>query len=275
MKAGVISEKGMRQEMEDYHFLDMDFGGKGWVFAGIYDGHGGKQAAHHASQKLHEVFLRAVLSGLAPQQAFARAYETTSEEIKEQDSGTTAVTIFIREGRVYAANAGDARAIVVGREGLRQLTVDHRLDDTTERQRIVRMGGLVSDPYVRRGLRGLMPTRTIGDSFFKPVGVIATPSVREYEILKDDLMVVAACDGLFDVMSNSDVADFVRKSPQPERLLEALKREVLVKRGGSDNLTIIAVSLDHVPDTKERRRHITRISVARHLVAWLSRKRSG
>ena len=33
-----------------------------------------------------------------------------------------------------------------------------------------------------RGYRGLMPTRTIGDQYFKPVGIIATPSVNEYKI---------------------------------------------------------------------------------------------
>ena len=73
---------------------------------------------------------------------------------------------------------------------------------------------------------------------------MATPSLAEYEITGDDFMLLAACDGLFDVMTNEEVADFARKSPRPGPLLDGLKDEVLVARAGTDNLTIIAVSLD-------------------------------
>jgi len=52
-----------------------------------------------------------------------------------------------------------------------------------------------------------------------------------------------ACDGLFDVMTSEEAADFARRFPQPETLLEVLKTEVLVNRLGSDNLTMIAFSL--------------------------------
>ena len=103
--------------------------------------------------------------------------------------------------------------MVVGSEEFHQLTVDHRLDDTEERRRIEKMGGLIDYPYVVRGRYGLMPTRTIGDAYFKPVGVIATPWVNEYEISRADSFLIAACDGLFDVMSNRQVVEFVRNNP--------------------------------------------------------------
>lgn len=247
MKAAVVSEQGARPEMEDFCFLDLDFAGRGWVYAGVYDGHGGKYAARYASQKLHEVFLSALLSGLTPQRAFVKAYETISNQMKDQGSGATAVDLLIREGRVYVANAGDARAIVVSHKGVRQLSVDHRLDMATERERIVKMGGLISYPYTRRGVNGLMPTRTLGDEYFKAVGIIATPDVREYEVARDDLVVLAASDGLFDVVSNQEAADFARRIREPERLARALTREALLKRFSGDNLTIAVVALQEDP----------------------------
>ncbi len=242
-QTAVISEQGLRPQMEDAHFLDNDFAGREWVYGGIYDGHGGAYAAEYAGRNLNKLFLESIRAGATPEQAFNQAYQAISDELKGQDSGTTAIDFLVEEKEIIAANAGDARAIVVGEKEITQLTTDHRLDNKAERERITGMGGQVRYPYVYRGYLGLMPTRTIGDEYFKPVGVIATPSVKRHPISGSDLMLLAACDGLFDIMSNSEVADFVRRIDQPEPLVEALKNEVLLNRRGTDNLTIIAVSL--------------------------------
>ena len=249
LEAAFISEQGLRAEMEDAHFLDGDFAGRGWVFGGIYDGHGGKLAAQYAARHLHLRFKELVLNGSSPQSAFEQSYRFVSDELSYQDSGTTAVTFLIKEGIVYTANVGDSRAIVVGRSSFQQLTEDHRIENKTERDRVLSMGGVIEPPYVFRNGTGIMPTRTIGDEYFKAVGVIATPSITEYEISQDDLMLVAACDGLFDFMSNDEVAKFTRANLEPKTLLDALRDEVLLKRSGTDNLTIIAISL---PNLKRR-----------------------
>ncbi|MFH0914597.1 MAG: PP2C family protein-serine/threonine phosphatase [Chloroflexota bacterium] len=243
MEAAAVSEKGMRAEMEDAHYLDLNLGGRGWVFGGVYDGHGGSYAAGYAAKRLHEVFLEKLLSGTSPQEAFTTAYETTSEELSTQDSGTTAVTFLIRDRKIFTANVGDARALVIGKKGFAQLTVDHRLDNPAEKHRIEEMGGVIHYPYVYRGFSGLMPTRTLGDQYFKAVGVIATPLVGEHPISPEDLVLVAACDGLFDVMTNEEVRQLARKYPQPQKLVEVLRDEALLVRQGTDNLTVIAISL--------------------------------
>ncbi len=201
MEAAYISEQGLRYEMEDAHFLDTNFGNKGWIYGGVYDGHGGSSAAQLAAERLHVKFLSKILSSQSPQQAFTESYEETSAALKHQDSGTTAVDFFIDNNTIFTANAGDTRAIIVSTKAVHQLTIDHRLHNPDEKQRIESMGGKISYPYVMRGLSGLMPTRTIGDEYFKPVGIIATPSVSVYQIKEDDLVLIAACDGLFDFIS--------------------------------------------------------------------------
>ncbi|MCK4486438.1 MAG: protein serine/threonine phosphatase 2C family protein [Desulfobacterales bacterium] len=243
MEVAVISEKGISLEMEDAHFLDLNFANKGWTFGGVYDGHGGRFAAKYASERVHQIFLERILSGVSPQEAFIETYEAISEDLKTQDSGTTAVNFLIKDRDLFTANAGDARAILITNEGFHQLTVDHRLDNLAERQRVKKMGGDIRYPYACRGYQGLMPTRTIGDQYFKSIGIIATPSVSEYKISEKDLILLVACDGLFDVMSNEEAAGLARKFPEPEPLLEVLKNEVLINRSGTDNLTIIAASL--------------------------------
>jgi serine/threonine protein phosphatase PrpC len=243
MKIAVISEQGNRSTMEDTHYLDTDFNSKGWIFGGIYDGHNGGFAAEYVAEKLPRIFLDKLFSQTAPGQAFKKAYEIISDELKFQDSGTTAVNFLIKNRKIYTANVGDARAIVISKERFIQLTIDHRLDNPDERERVENMGGKLYFPYVTTAKGGLMPTRTIGDEYFKTIGVIATPSVNKYNIQHDDSMLIAGCDGLFDFISNEEIADFARKIQEPENLLKALKKEVLLERYGTDNLTIIAVML--------------------------------
>jgi len=243
MQAAVIAEKGLRGSMEDAYYLNTDFHSKGWIFGGVFDGHNGQYAAGYSADRLPTLFLESFLQGLTPQQSFISSYERISVELSSQDSGTTAATVLIKDGMIYSANVGDARAVVIGLETINQITVDHRVDNAEERARVERMGGVIHYPYIYRQGNGIMPSRTIGDEFFKPVGVIAVPSVNECKILPDDQVLLVACDGLFDYMRNEETAVFARRFSLPRKILEELKNEVLFKRNGTDNLTMIAVDL--------------------------------
>ena len=229
--------------MEDAHHLDMDFGGQKWVYGGIYDGHGGERAARYAADHLHKRFLERITSGMQPVDAFVQSYDQISRDLENQDSGTAAVDFFIRGNDVFTANAGDSRAIVVSKTGFKQLSVDHRVDDSAERERVLQTGASISYPYVMRGAQGLMTTRSIGDRYFRPAGVISTPFTTHHAISNDDMLLISASDGLWDVMTSGEVCDMVREYPEPDDLLPALKDEVLNNRSGTDNLTIIAVTL--------------------------------
>ena len=101
-KTAVISEQGRREEMENTYFLDLNFANNGWVFGGVYDGHGGKYAAEYAAANLHQRFLTELLSGLSPQEAFVASYQRISQELEEQEqeSGTVAVSFLIKDNRI-------------------------------------------------------------------------------------------------------------------------------------------------------------------------------
>jgi serine/threonine protein phosphatase PrpC len=99
---------------------------------------------------------------------------------------------------------------------------------------------------VVRGLRGLMPTRSFGDSYFRPVGVMAVPAVGERRLTPEHRFVVVACDGLFDVLEVDEIATVLRQSSGAREGGEALQEQVFA-RGGTDNLTIVVIELgmDH------------------------------
>ncbi len=229
------------------YIIKYNFAGKGSIFGGVYDEHSGSFAAEYVAEKLHQRF-QYRLSRFSIEQAFIESYEKISKELKEKDcgdSGTTAANFFIKDGEIFTANAGDTRIIIIGEKNVRQLTVDHRVDNKEERKRIEKMGGLVSRGYAcKADGDGLMPTRTIGDYEYEDIGIISTPYTNSYKIKKKDLVLIVACDGLFDEMSNSEVEDFVRRYADSEELVRELKKYVYKECYGSDNLTIIAISLN-------------------------------
>ena len=90
--------------------------------------------------------------------------------------------------------------------------------------------------------------------------VTAAPEVNVHERSSSDAFLVAACDGVWDVMSNQDVATFVAgrlehydTGNQPDRslLLPTIANELLIEcisRGASDNLSVTLAALSNWAD---------------------------
>jgi len=58
-------------------------------------------------------------------------------------------------------------------------------------------------------LPGLAMSRSIGDYQAHKYGVIAKPEVSEVAIEPEDAIIVVGSDGLFEFMSNSEIAQIV------------------------------------------------------------------
>ncbi len=236
---GIVSEIGGRSEIEDRHVL---VEGAGGLFGGVYDGHGGAAVADLAASQLHKMFFDALREERSPEAAFLKAFDLMDQAARHRSCGTTAATFFLRGDQLSVANLGDGRAILVSSRKVEQLTRDHRVDDPEEEARIRKAGGDIDPPYVVRAGHGLMVTRSFGDRMFRAVGVIATPEVSSRTLTASDRYLVAACDGLWDVLKNEEVARIVRAASSAQAGATALA-EAVAERRGRDNLTILTVCL--------------------------------
>jgi len=91
------------------------------------------------------------------------------------------------------------------------LSVDHKPNRGDERERILKLGGKITyNKYsnIHRVGGVLAVSRAIGDLQLHPY-VICEPEIITKTIENQDLFVILASDGLWDVMSNEDVAMFV------------------------------------------------------------------
>jgi len=265
-ETGFDEAQGRRETMEDTHVVierHTSESAKQYdnlAFFGVYDGHGGVDAAVMVQQNLHEnIFNSDRFKAGDVVGAIAYGFETTDEHIiktsneKGWMNGSTAVVGLICNKKLYAANIGDSEAILVrendGELETSPLTVPHKASDPKEKERIEKLGGHV---FFGRVFGALAVSRSFGDSKFKIPKTTQNFVSWEPATLTLDLnpatdrFIIFACDGLWDVMSHKEAGSFVakhRKEGQTaSEIAKLLVREALIKKT-EDNVTVVIVFL--------------------------------
>ncbi|MES1913716.1 MAG: hypothetical protein MHM6MM_005883 [Cercozoa sp. M6MM] len=166
------------------------------------------------------------------------------------------------DGLLQVANVGDCRCLVISQSSdgawhAKALTRDHEmLENDAERERLLQRHP--EDEYVVQRMRvkgRLQPTRVFGDAHYKralyfwrshaqtpkkyakyqnwnPPYVSAEADVRQHQLGKEDRYVILACDGLFQDLTNEDVAAAVQrfsKDNEGMSLSQYLVREALLE----------------------------------------------
>ncbi|KAM1909270.1 hypothetical protein ACFX13_038048 [Malus domestica] len=278
-RSGSCAERGPKQYMEDEHvcidnLIDHfgetdDFSSPG-AFYGVFDGHGGTDAASFIRKNILKYIVddshfprcldRAIKSAyLKADCAFA---DVISLDIS---SGTTALTSLIWGRTLIVANAGDCRAVLGRRGRAVEMSKDHKPNCKSERLRIENLGGVIYDGYLNGQLS---VARALGDWHMKGAKgsacpLSAEPELQETRLTEDDEFLIMGCDGLWDVMSSQCAVTMTRKElmvhNDPERCSRELVREALM-RNACDNLTVIVVCFlpdpppkIEIPQTRVRR----------------------
>jgi len=267
VKVGSSCMQGWRINMEDAHTQLLSLpGDKDAMFFGVYDGHGGAKVAQYASLNLHKKIIMqpAYAQNRVPdamKAGFLQIDEdmTKDETMKDELAGTTAITVLIRGNRLYCANVGDSRAVACIRGRADVLSIDHKPSNENETRRIISAGGWVEFNRVNGNLA---LSRALGDFVFKKNDkkkaeeqiVTAFPDVQERTITSELEFLVLACDGIWDVLTNQEVVDFVRariaQRMEPDIICEELMSRCLApdcQMGGlgCDNMTVIIVCYLH------------------------------
>lgn len=137
------------------------------AFFGVFDGHGGREAAHFASEHLWDLLKRQrgfwskdhgeVCAAL--RKGFIACHHAMWKELPEwpktitglpSTSGTTASVIVIRGAHMYVAHVGDSAVVIGVKEDnsdialqALEITQDHKPELPKEKERIERLGGSV------------------------------------------------------------------------------------------------------------------------------------
>ncbi|KAG2497468.1 hypothetical protein HYH03_004623 [Edaphochlamys debaryana] len=226
--------------------------------AAVYDGHGGKQVSHWLSSsycllnRAMEAVQALVAGGGSPNDVAAVLEEVfvgagNAALAGRMTAGScVAMALLVQAGGVpwvLSANVGDSRSVMVswddagdlgatggggaGRPDATQLSVDHKLGPaklSEETRRVQAAGGTVIQLFGTWRIDGsLAVARAIGDADFARY-VSTRPTVSCRQLLRRDRWLIIASDGLWDVMTNEDVAHFCKAQHQlsAAKLSEAL-----------------------------------------------------
>jgi len=269
LESGFHEAQGRRDTMEDAHAVINDakthadlsaypLPYKNVSFWGVFDGHGGVDAAQMVEKHLHKnIFGQEELKGADVEKAITTGFEKTDATIVEASNtngwmnGSTAVVGLLLDHTMYIANVGDSEAILVsenadGSLGVENCTTPHKASDPTEKRRIESLGGHV---FFGRVFGALAVSRSFGDTKFKIPKtsqnfVSWEPSIKKTQLSHAHKFLILACDGLWDVMNHQEAAEFVHKHKQQsktaEEIAHLLVKEALAKKT-EDNVTVIVV----------------------------------
>ena len=155
--------------------------------------------------------------------SFSDGSSTVEQELDPDSygihSGCTATSVLIvNYSKVICANAGDTRC-VLSRGGVAiPLSRDHNPDQKDEYERIYKAGGTVNEEGRVEGNLNL--SRALGDLFYKENKAIpaeeqmitSNPEIQTITLSPKDEFLIIACDGIWNVMENQEVIDFIRKA---------------------------------------------------------------
>ncbi len=247
--------KGHRRHMEDAYCASPNMPA-GRKFFAVLDGHGNSgrvvalQAAAHMARLAH------TLPDCPPEEARQKLEDmfqdthTQCAGAAAAGGGTTCVAALLNapSRTLVVANAGDCRAVLCRAGKAVALSVDHRPDNPSEKQRIESAGGtLLEHGGSLRVLGALAVTRSLGDIRLKQYGVTATPEVTTACIEPADLFLVLASDGVWCKLGNQEVVDIVLGCRDRDRAqASVLVAEAALNAGSTDNVCVLVVWLDEL-----------------------------
>ncbi len=262
MKIDSYSLQGKRETNEDKHYYNMNINNSDTTlnpinFISVFDDHGGKAVSAYLKKYLPPLFLQKFKTNIYsnPEKAskyFNKVYNLIQTKLIEERpkaahySGSTAcIGIEFKDTKnttkLWIINLGDSRAIKCNKSNIaEQLSHDHKPDVPSEKKRIEALGGKITFDGSDWRVKDLSLSRAFGDVECTPY-VTHMPQIYDYKINPHDKFLVFACDGLWDVLSNQEVVNYINSliAENYKGNYAKLLAELAYKKGSLDNITVI------------------------------------
>lgn len=259
----VSSLKGTRNTNEDTHetILNLD-GNLGNVnFFCLFDGHGGHEVSHFLKRNLPKFFVNDVIKYPINKKYVNKVYDHIQNALKSQPfaqhAGCTGLVgmYYDVSGTKYLGviNNGDSRCVLCRDNFAVPLTRDHKPAWPEEYHRIAQLGGKIEHDGYDYRIKDLSVSRAFGDLDAIPY-VTHNPDIFRYKIdSTSDKFFIMACDGLWDVLDNSTVTNYILMRCYDKTLKTRINKSVnianelakfAIEKGSTDNVTVIIYFFD-------------------------------
>ena len=253
--------QGYRSKMEDQTLVStLDFSiqekqYKASVFA-VFDGHGGNEVAIFVQENFASYFIESMKASNQEElmdegiwNAFKACFKNLNENLNFKDTvGTTATVGMILEGKIWVANVGDSRTILVKDGKATQASEDAKPTIDRYYNKIIKKGGTVEEERVNGDIA---VARAIGDKVYTgetgiPL-ISPNPKITCYSL--SDFQggyLVLACDGLYEAATSNQVGQAIEQMTQEKLTTGEMARRLVVgalNHNSKDNISVIVVHL--------------------------------
>lgn len=259
---GVFHDIGRRHTFEDTYQvinqlkLNKQYNNQISYFA-VFDGHSGKETSTYAQMYLHkeiETELNKINKNITDntiKRSIINSILSVDKTIftNKIPSGTTANICIIYNNKLFTANVGDSRSVLSRNGKAISLSYDHKPSNKHEMKRIQNSTGFVHNGRVNGKLA---VSRALGDNTLKHRNpklspLTANPDITINILTSKDEFIVMACDGLWDVMNNQDVVDFIRLRLHKKQDLQLISKNIVNHAintlGSGDNVTCLIIKI--------------------------------
>lgn len=286
-KTSLIGQRDDNEDVESY-LLNLSIKGDAIDskfapidFFVICDGHGGKNVAEFVVSLLQKHLTKSRLKYPLSYKYICKVYSYIQQSLIGHvkhiaaECGCTALVLIRYADEqnikfIQVINLGDCRAVLSKNGIAMPLSKDHKPHWPDEKVRINQVNQkhnmneqIYVDEYNDWRIGGLSVSRAFGDLDNVP-HVSHIPDIFSYQLIdNEDEFIVLACDGIYDVMENHDVINFVRdymkhshietyKIPHkfpPKELVNSkniarLLAEYAIANGSTDNVSVMIIFFD-------------------------------
>jgi protein phosphatase PTC1 len=247
-----------RKEMEDFHYIKALLSKKlSCSYFGLFDGHSGKEVGMYLMENLHKIIHQKIKENNDIENIdnlkniVINSFEQIDQEINSKnfknETGSTGTVLLLYKDKnsplgksLLCANVGDSKAYLITKKEMILITKDHKCCDANEVKRIRDSGGIV---FRERVFGTLMLTRSFGDKEMKKYGVLSTPDIFMKNIDTEDIFVVIASDGVWDVVEENEILKMSQGSISSNDFSKKIIN-LAKERDTHDNISCIVIKLN-------------------------------
>ncbi len=179
----------------------------------------------------------------AVEQACLAIFAKAQEDPELAGMGTTVISLMLDDAHAFFAHVGDSRAYLVRGDLIQQISEDHSLVNEQIK------AGMITPEEARHSRYRNIITRSVG--FEEEVQVDVMGLLAE----AGDTFVLCS-DGLANMLEDSEILETVRSVPLSEIPVKLI--EMANERGGDDNITVVAVRVEHDDRPESRSARVVR-----------------
>lgn len=243
MLVGAATDVGVIRSMnQDYYYCsEKNTGIHFYIIADGMGGHKGGEVASCTSVNVVKDYIvehywqgkyqnnRLLLVRDAFLKSNQEVFEMSEKKEELRGMGTTLTMALVEDNVLYMGHIGDSRIYLIKDGKAEKITEDHSLVEE-----LVKNGSISQEEADNHPQKNII-TRALGTQLDVEIDVVS----RKLE--KVDMLLMCT-DGLTNMLNEKDIELIYQKIKDPQKLCNSLITEAN-KRGGKDNITVIAVKV--------------------------------